>query len=101
MRAGARKIKRILDDQDRSWMKYKECDLCGESIVINNYPDHRPRTPKVLKRVCCPWCEDRNGKRRMAEKIIVERLADIDPYSITLFEELDKLTDLAKRVQEM
>lgn len=71
-----RKLKKIQEQWSgqQQWI-YKKCELCGESFVVNNYEDRRPRTPRIFKRICCPWCAGRRGKLRMAEHILVERLA--------------------------
>lgn len=58
-----------------SWHIFKRCELCGHDFVVNNWEDKRPRTPRIFKRVCCPWCAGRRGKLRMAEHILVERMA--------------------------
>lgn len=58
-----------------SWHIFKRCELCGRDFVVNNWEDKKPRTPRIFKRVCCPWCRGRRGKLRMAEHILIERLA--------------------------
>lgn len=42
--------------QDRSWMKYIRCEICGESFCCNNYPDRKPRAFKWLGKICCAYC---------------------------------------------
>lgn len=45
---------------DRSWMIHKACDYCGYSMVVNNYEDRKPRTPKFMGLVICPRCDPRH-----------------------------------------
>lgn len=59
------------------WRRYKTCELCGLSFVVNNYEDRKSRTPRIFKRICCPWCASRRGKRRMVEHIVFERVANL------------------------
>lgn len=97
-KSGQRKIARIMDLNDRSWLRHKTCELCEREFCVNNWPDQKSRTPRVMKRICCPSCQHANGKRRMAEKILVERLAKVE--SLTSGEVI-KLVALARRVQEL
>lgn len=73
-----RKLKKLQEQWSgqQKWI-YKKCELCGTKFVVNNYEDRRPRTPRIFKRICCPWCQGRRGKLRMAEHILVERMADL------------------------
>lgn len=78
-KARRRKLK-ALDEAPggvEDWRRYKTCELCGTLFVVNDYEDRRSRTPRILKRVCCPWCEGRRGRRRMIEHVVFERLADL------------------------
>lgn len=69
--------------------KYKHCDFCGRSIVINNYPDKKSRTPRWRKTnmVICPWCNPTTYMdtvtnptlyKTIMSRVIVERLAAMD-----------------------
>lgn len=78
-RSRERKLKAIeaITDNYLVWGIFKECALCGRDFLVNNYEDRRPRTPKIFKRPVCPWCSERRGKLRLAEHILVERMADL------------------------
>lgn len=73
-----RKLKQLTKQWsgEQQWI-YRRCELCGQRFVVNDYEDKRPRTPRIHNRICCPWCASRRGKLRMAEHILVERLADL------------------------
>lgn len=71
-----RKLKAIeaVNDNYLVWGIFKKCALCGRDFLVNNYEDRKPRTPKIFKRPVCPWCSERNGRLRLAEHILVERM---------------------------
>lgn len=73
-----RKAKRLVEQWGgEDWRIWKTCELCGIRFVVNNWPDKKPRTPRIFKRIVCAWCRGRRGKLRMAEHILVERMADL------------------------
>lgn len=74
-----RKVEKVIEQwaPQEQWRKFKPCTLCGGLFCVNNYEDRRSRTPKVFGRPICPWCSSRKGKLRMAEHILVERVADL------------------------
>lgn len=82
--------------------KYKLCDFCGRSIMINNYADGKSRTPRWRKTqmVICPWCnplsyQDKVIKpslyKTIQSRVIVERLAEMNFCFTTKGEPLDDL----------
>ena len=69
--------------------KYKHCDFCGRSIMINNYEDGKSRTPKWRKTdlVICPWCKPTSYTdtvtnptlyKTVMSRVLVEKLAALD-----------------------
>jgi hypothetical protein len=38
---------------------YRYCDICGLKICINNWPDKKPRTPRIFDLVICVDCDPR------------------------------------------
>ena len=59
-RARAQMAKNNPQLEDQSWKRYKNCEYCGRSIMVNNYDDKKSRTPKFLGLVICPWCDPRH-----------------------------------------
>lgn len=52
-----------------SWEQIKKpCDFCGLEIVVNNFPDKRPRTPKLWGMVICVDCDPRHIDDRWKKK---------------------------------
>lgn len=39
---------------------YKQCDICGLAIAVNNWPDGKSRTPRFKKLIVCVDCDPRN-----------------------------------------
>lgn len=44
------------------------CEVCGSSMVINNWPDKKKRTPKYKELVICPECDPRHPADRYLKK---------------------------------
>jgi len=55
--------------EDHSWKKYKDCEYCGRTIMVNNYDDKKSRTPMFLGLVICPWCDPRHIDDRQLWRI--------------------------------
>lgn len=45
---------------DKSWQIWKKCEYCDRDVCVNNYDDRKPRTPKFMGLVICPWCDPRH-----------------------------------------
>jgi len=43
---------------------FKQCDVCGDSICVNNWPDKKSRTPKFKGLVVCVTCDPRPADQR-------------------------------------
>lgn len=57
-RIRARKLdRRGLPVDDRSWMKFKNCELCGRPYCVNNYSDHKTRLRKWQGFIICAYCQ--------------------------------------------
>lgn len=46
-----------LINSDAVW---KTCDICGRANMVNNWPDRKPRTPKIYGFVVCVECDPRH-----------------------------------------
>lgn len=46
----------------------KPCDICGLSIIVNNWPDRKSRTPKFKDFVVCPDCDPRHPDDRFLKQ---------------------------------
>lgn len=61
----------------------KECQFCGRTIVVNNYSDRKPRTPKIFDMAICPWCDPRHtddrwiAKPRIAKPVLWRTIASV------------------------
>lgn len=53
------------NNQEQIW---KTCEFCGLKICINNYPDKKPRTPKLWGMVICVDCDPRPMDDRWKKK---------------------------------
>lgn len=42
----------------------KNCDVCGDSMIVNNWPDKKPRTPKFKGLIVCVGCDPRSAAQR-------------------------------------
>lgn len=62
---------------DQSWLKYRNCDICGRPFCVNNYADRRVRVPRYRGRIICSFCRYGIGKRLVQLEQIVEQAADL------------------------
>lgn len=83
--------------------KYKNCDFCGRSIIVNNYEDGKSRTPrwKNTQLIICPWCDPSNytGKitkptqyKTIMSRVLVEKFAEMNFCFTTKEAPLEDLT---------
>lgn len=54
-----------LMNSDQIW---KICEVCGKAMIVNNWPDKRPRTPKLFDFIVCPRCDPRHPDDRGMKK---------------------------------
>lgn len=45
-------------------MVWKQCEVCGSEICVNNWPDKKNRTPKYKGLIVCPECDPRHPEDR-------------------------------------
>lgn len=43
---------------------WKRCGVCGLKFVVNNWADHKPRTPKLANVIVCMDCDPRHVEDR-------------------------------------
>jgi hypothetical protein len=55
-RSAQRRQANLDEFQDRSWMKYIECELCHKKFCCNNNVDRKPRAKRYLGKICCSYC---------------------------------------------
>jgi hypothetical protein len=67
-RIAARKDRRGLDTPDRSWMKFRNCELCERPYCCNNYADHKVRVYKWQGYEVCAYC--RFGAVKMLNQLL-------------------------------
>lgn len=42
----------------------KICDICRRDIIVNHWPDKKPRTPLFKQFIVCPICDPRHPEDR-------------------------------------
>lgn len=43
---------------------WKQCEVCGLKIMVNNWADRKPRTPRIGGLIVCPSCDPRHSEDR-------------------------------------
>lgn len=88
---------------------YKSCFFCGRSIMVNNYEDGKPRTPKFNGKVICPWCDPRTSDRRairsdrlhqyktVMSRLYLEKIVQLYPDTVIVAESILKATKMLEK----
>lgn len=55
-RRGGATARAKLHETDRSWMKYRRCELCDRPYAANNYRDRKTRIKRWYGVEICAYC---------------------------------------------